>query len=124
MDLFHAALDVIALSIDMVGVGVITRWFILSMYKMVKRCVLPQGKHPWHLINQIRLLLGRYILFGLEFMVASDIINSISGTTLENLLELGLIVLIRIAAAHFLSREIKEIDEYEELHDHPKKSKK
>ena len=47
----------------------------------------------------------------LDFMIASDIINSTVHTELKDLYELGIIVLLRTAIGYFLGKEIQEIEE-------------
>jgi uncharacterized membrane protein len=59
--------------------------------------------------DQIRLGIGFYLILGLEFLIAADIINTIINPTLEELGILGAIVAIRIALAYFLGRELGHI---------------
>jgi uncharacterized membrane protein len=65
-------------------------------------------------IDRERAVLGRYILAGLELLIVSDIIHTALSLELNNLLFLGLLVLIRSVIGFFLDREIREIRE--ELH--------
>lgn len=67
--------------------------------------------------NRIRALLGTYILFGLEFMIAADIIHSFVRPEMEELLTLGIVVAIRTVISYFLSKEVDEAkhDDYNEL---------
>ena len=50
--------------------------------------------------------LGSYLLLGLECMVAADVLSSIINTTLEKLLLLGGLVVIRISITYFLNKEM------------------
>ncbi|MFT4633850.1 MAG: putative membrane protein [Candidatus Azotimanducaceae bacterium] len=65
---------------------------------------------PDHREN-IRLQLGGRMLFALELMIASDLIHTVLGRTIEDLTFLGVLVIIRTAISFFLAREIKEIEE-------------
>ncbi|PZQ50467.1 MAG: hypothetical protein DI556_07910 [Rhodovulum sulfidophilum] len=60
-------------------------------------------------IDAQRAQLGRYILAGLELLIVSDIIHTALSLALNDLLFLGLLVLIRSAISFFLDREIGEI---------------
>jgi uncharacterized membrane protein len=60
-------------------------------------------------INHERQELGRYILAGLELLIVSDIIHTALSLRLEDLVFLGLLVIIRSAISFFLDREIREI---------------
>lgn len=57
---------------------------------------------------QFRSTLGRSILLGLEFLVAADIVNTVViELTIENVLSLALIVLIRTLLSLSLETEIE-----------------
>jgi uncharacterized membrane protein len=61
------------------------------------------------IINRERVELGRYILSGLELLIVSDIIHTALSLRLQDLVFLGLLVLIRSVISYFLDREISEI---------------
>ena len=71
------------------------------------------GKATLRQTYRIRHVLGVYILLGLEFMIASDIIHTFISQTREDLYTLGIIVIIRTAISFFLGREIAEAEEKE-----------
>jgi uncharacterized membrane protein len=50
---------------------------------------------------------GSYILLGLEFLIAADIIHTLIQPSLEELAALGAIVAIRTVLSHFLNREME-----------------
>jgi uncharacterized membrane protein len=62
-------------------------------------------------INRERVELGRYILASLELFIVSDIIHTALSLALEDLLFLGLLVLIRAVISYFLDREMRQIRE-------------
>lgn len=57
--------------------------------------------------NQLRQDLGVYILLGLEFMIASDIIYTIFKPDERRILGLAAIVVIRTFISYFLNLELK-----------------
>jgi uncharacterized membrane protein len=57
----------------------------------------------------LRLQLGSYILLSLEFIIISDIIQSAISRNLDDILSLGVIVIIRVALSFFLGRELNEV---------------
>jgi uncharacterized membrane protein len=67
------------------------------------------GKFKIHELNSIRIDFGYYILLGLEFLIASDIIQTILKPTNEELIELAGIVVIRILLSYFLTKEINDL---------------
>ncbi|MCI5054481.1 MAG: DUF1622 domain-containing protein [Flavobacteriales bacterium] len=58
--------------------------------------------------NEIRAVLGTYILFGLEFMIAGDIIHTFIKPSQQDLIILATIVGIRTVISYFLGREVDQ----------------
>ena len=56
-----------------------------------------------------RLDLGRYVLAGLELFIVADLLHSATTLKVEDLIFLGLLVLIRTVISFFLDREIREL---------------
>jgi uncharacterized membrane protein len=56
----------------------------------------------------LRHQLGSYLLLGLEFLIAADIIRTVTDPTLEEMAILGGIVAIRTVLSYFLDREMAE----------------
>jgi uncharacterized membrane protein len=59
--------------------------------------------------NRERIELGRYILAGLELFIVADIIRTALSLDFDDLLFLGLLVVIRSIISYFLDRELKEL---------------
>ena len=57
--------------------------------------------------KRLRHALGYYLLLGLEFLIASDIIDTLMRPTLQDLGALGAIVLIRTVISFSLNAELK-----------------
>ena len=57
-------------------------------------------------ISRLRIRLGQYLLLGLELLIASDIIETIVNPGLNELLQVGGVVVIRTVLSFFLNREI------------------
>jgi len=55
----------------------------------------------------LRHRLGSYLLAGLEFLIAADIVRTIIEPTLTELAILGSIIAIRTAISYFLNMEMK-----------------
>lgn len=58
--------------------------------------------------TEIRLHLGRYLALGLEFQIGADILSTAVAPTLDAVLLLGAIVLIRTVLNYFLSKELEQ----------------
>lgn len=62
-------------------------------------------------IESIRLRLGRVLVLGLEFTVASDILRTAVAPTRQDILNLGAIVFLRTLLNYFLEQEIQQVEE-------------
>jgi uncharacterized membrane protein len=57
--------------------------------------------------RELRHLLGYYLLLGLEFLIAADIIDTLMKPTPNDLLVLGAIIVIRTVISYSLNAELK-----------------
>jgi uncharacterized membrane protein len=97
----------IAICITFIGM-IIMAWGIIVCFFSFLRSERSLGKSHQSIENRenIRVHLGTYLLLGLEFLIAADILHSAHHPELESLYVLGLIVLIRTVISYFLNREI------------------
>ncbi|UYU47128.1 DUF1622 domain-containing protein [Bacteroides salyersiae] len=68
------------------------------------------GKYTSINIRRLRATFGTYLLLGLEFLIASDILKTVLEPTLNELAILGGIVVLRTVLSVFLNKEIKELE--------------
>jgi uncharacterized membrane protein len=104
MAYYREVMDGIGRAVDAVGVFVIVAGAILATGRfLVKRHGLASKSYRLY-----RQDLGRAILLGLEFLIAGDIIRTVVvAPTLENIVILGLIVLIRTFLSMALQLEVE-----------------
>ena len=104
MEYYRAVMEVVGTAVDAVGVLIIVVGaFIASRRFLVRSRTDAEGSYRLY-----RQDLGRAILLGLEFLVAGDIIRTVVvAPTLENVLILGLIVLIRTFLSAALQLEVE-----------------
>lgn len=103
MPSFKEVAETVGLVIDGAGVFVI----ILALVAAIGRLAVSGRKSP-DPYRQLRQDIGRGILLGLEFLVAADIIRTVAVTpTLQGVLVLGLIVLIRTFLSMALQVELE-----------------
>ncbi len=74
---------------------------------------LLKGVHPNEITYKVRIQLGAHILLGLELLISSDLLHSLASRSLEDLMVVAVIVVIRVALAFFLDREIRHLKEEE-----------
>lgn len=104
MDHFRHIIELIGMGVDGAGVLVIVFGAILA----TGRFLIQRPSAPGAGYRIYRQDLGRGILLGLEFLIAGDIIRTVVvAPTLQNVLILGLIVLIRTFLSFSLQAEIE-----------------
>lgn len=104
-------LEGLAICIDLIGVALILFGFFVALIRLIGGLRHGIGlKQNLGNLNTARAILGTYILTGLEFMIASDIVHTVITRELTDLIFVGLLVLIRTAISFFLGREIMELE--------------
>ncbi|MGA2935355.1 MAG: DUF1622 domain-containing protein [Methanomicrobiales archaeon] len=77
---------------------------IRAIAEILGRELLSQQKS----YDDIRVQFTGKIIFGLEFFIAADIINTLIAPGQQEILTLGAVVLIRVVLGYFLSREARD----------------
>ena len=80
--------------------------FVAFLRNEIKRF---NGTYTINNIRQLRADFGSYLLLGLEFLIASDILKTVVDPTLDELAILGGVVVVRTILSVFLNKEIKEL---------------
>ncbi len=95
-------------TIEIIGVLAIIIGFIAATWAAARRLIEKDNRHHG-LFRFYRHSLARSVLIGLEFLVAGDIIRTVTGDlTLEGVAILAGIVLIRIILGMTLEAEIRD----------------
>ncbi len=111
VDFFMKILDIISHVISVISVGVVIYGTAIATGKFLWNELRRfKCKNITHQIRVLRADLGTYLLLGLEFLIASDILKTIIEPGLHELLILGGIVLLRTVLSFFLDREIRLIE--------------
>jgi uncharacterized membrane protein len=98
------ALGLFELFILMVGLAIIIYGGIVATIEIIFHEIRKKSYTYAHIRHQFT----DKILFGLEFLIAADILRTVRNPTPEEVLTLGAIVLIRTTMAYFLSKEVQE----------------
>ena len=90
---FKQIMDVVSRGFEVVGIAVLVVGFLSCLFLALRD--LLRGKRSG-VYRMIRAYFGKSILLGLEILVAADLIRTVAvDPTMQNVLVLGLIVLIR-----------------------------
>ena len=114
MDQILAVVRIIAFCIGLAGTFIIVYGALLTAIQFVRVESNRIFKHVTHKEKRsIRQKFGAFILLGLEFFIAADIIKTIMKPTLLDVAILGAIVIIRTLISYFLNKELAEAVEQE-----------
>jgi uncharacterized membrane protein len=97
-------LDTFSFLFNTVGSALIVYGGLRAILEIILLEVL---KKPYS-YQQARKELTNKIVFGLEFFIAADILETVRNPSQEELLLLGTVVLIRTVLGYFLSKEVSE----------------
>jgi len=97
----------ISLGIGMAAILIIIWGVFLMLVRLIVLEVSRLKKHSiYYERESLRHQLGSYLLLGLEFLIAADIIRTVTHPTLQEMAVLASIVVIRTVVSYFLDREI------------------
>ena len=101
--------QVISFIVGLIGIAVIVWGVAIALVEIV-RCEYNRMRGESSLIVRegIRHHLGSYLLLGLEFLIAGDIMRTIMDPSIQEVLTLAAIVGIRTVISYSLNREIAE----------------
>jgi uncharacterized membrane protein len=100
-------MDGVSRAFETAGIAVLVVGFMAGLVLALRD--LARGKHPG-VYKMVRTYFGKSILLGLEILVAADLIRTVAvEPTLNNVLVLGVIVLIRTFLSFSLEIEIEGI---------------
>jgi uncharacterized membrane protein len=104
MESFRQLMEIIGTAVDGVGVFIVAAGAIVATARLLVR----RSHNTGNYYSSYRQDIGRAILLGLEFLIAGDIIRTVVvAPTIQNVLVLGLIVLIRTFLSLSLQLEIE-----------------
>ncbi|HEY8532280.1 MAG TPA: DUF1622 domain-containing protein [Micromonospora sp.] len=102
---FTETMDHVAVGVEFLGVGVLVVGLMWSAARAVAGLWRKDGGQRTY--QRLRETIGGTLLLGLEILVAADLIKTVAvATTVENVLVLGLIVVIRTFLSFSLQVEI------------------
>jgi uncharacterized membrane protein len=106
-----SVLDDIALGVGIIGVVVVGWGVLKGAYFFLRDELTNIGSRGVKevALEKIRSDVGRYLLLGLEFLIAADIMRTIAQPTLEQVTVLAIIVAIRTVLSFFITRDVERV---------------
>ena len=108
------AYSLLAVVISVTSLLIVTYGALIGIISFLKNEIRRfTGGYSITNIRKLRATFGTYLLLGLEFLIASDILKTVLEPTLNELALLGGIVVLRTILSVFLNKEIKELESEE-----------
>jgi uncharacterized membrane protein len=102
---------IIADAVGIAGIAIIVWGVILMFWRLMRLEYSRIRKGPIYRRREaLRHQLGSYLLLGLEFLIAADVVRTVTHPTLADMAILGSIVVIRTVISHFLDREVEAFE--------------
>lgn len=111
-------LDVTSLCISILSIAVVVYGTLIALvaFFRTERHRLRKNYNS-QFLRVLRADLGTYLLLGLEFLIAADILKTVLEPGVQELCILAGVVTLRTVLSFFLNKEIQEIDR--ERKEHP-----
>lgn len=104
-------LNILAAIISVTSLLIVTYGALIGIIAFLKNEIKRfTGGYSTVNIRKLRAAFGTYLLLGLEFLIASDILKTVLEPTMNELAILGGIVILRTILSVFLNKEIKELE--------------
>ncbi|MFT4523427.1 MAG: putative membrane protein [Bacteroidia bacterium] len=110
MEVIESVLIWIATIVDYIGIAILIFGFAKLLIKYLKVEFKDVKQTPVRALQMIRCELGIYILLALDFLIASDIIHTVTDLTQEQLIELSIMIALRTIIGYFLGKEVNELE--------------
>lgn len=110
MHLLHTIFEWLELIIDVSAALVMVLAFIVAFYSYLQTLLRSdQIEHNIRQMQIVRCDLGVKLVFALELLIISDLLVTIVSRSLDDMIIVGSLVLIRTVIAYFLNKEIEDI---------------
>lgn len=106
---FHKILLMAQNSVALCGIAIISIGVILALFQYFSHLITSRFSQDNSFINGIRLQLGRVLTLGLEFIIASDLIGTMTTPDYYSVGILVIIVIIRTILSYTLNHEINAL---------------
>ncbi len=117
---FHQILVFIQHAISLCGILIIFIGVLIALVQYFYHLVASRMLQENSYVNGIRLRLGRVLTLGLEFIIASDLIGTMTTPDYYSVGILVIIVILRTVLSYTLNREIENLSKDDGLKLNPK----
>jgi len=105
MGMLEQIVGILTLILDGIGIVIIFAGVIIAIIRILK---IESGKVKKKFLQyeNVKRIFVQKMIFGLDFFIAGDILRTVLTPEWQELIRLGIIVIIRTVLSYFLGREI------------------
>ena len=109
MNMLHNIFEWVELAVDTTA-GIVMVWgFATAVFGFIRASLRRVSVERIHGLQVVRCDLGVKLVFALELLIISDLLHTIVSRSMDDLLMVGVLVVIRTVIAFFLNKEIEEV---------------
>lgn len=106
----HVIVEWIAVVIDLTASLIMVLGFVIAVFGLVRGAISAGNAHGRiRNLQVVRCELGVRMVFALELLIIADLLHTILSRSLDDLILVGGLVVIRTVIAYFLNKEIEEV---------------
>jgi uncharacterized membrane protein len=110
MHAIHELVEWTAVGIDLTASLIMVVAFLMSVYGLVRGGFNAGSAHGRiRNLQVVRCELGVKLVFALEMLIIADLLHTVISRSLDDLILVGGLVVIRTVIAYFLNKEIEEV---------------
>jgi uncharacterized membrane protein len=109
MHLLHTVFEWLEIIIDVSAAIVMVLAFATAMFSFVQIAFRAERVERIRKLQIVRCDLGVKLVFALELLIISDLLVTIVSRSLDDMIIVGALVLIRTVIAYFLNKEIEDV---------------
>ena len=109
MHILHNIFEWVELAVDTIA-GIVMVWgFAMAVFGFIQASLRRVAVERIRGLQVVRCDLGVKLVFALELLIISDLLHTIVSRSMDDLLMVGILVVIRTVIAVFLNKEIEEV---------------
>ena len=109
MHQLHTVFEWLEMAIDVSAALIMVLAFAAAVFSYFKIVIGSKKFGQLRLLQELRCELGVKLVFALELLIISDLLHSIISRSIDDMIIVGALVVIRTALSYFLNKEIEQI---------------
>lgn len=109
MHMLHTVFEWLEIAVDTTAAFVMVWGFAIAVVGFIRTSLRKDAAERIRGLQMVRCDVGVKLVFALELLIISDLLHTIVSRSMDDLLMVGALVVIRTVIAFFLNKEIEEV---------------